>query len=336
MTIKLITSFVLAFLFATAFGKYYIPWLRKQKAGQEVKSQVEWHKSKSGTPTMGGLIFILATCLVCLTVGFEGMLNGHFEHIFVLLFACVFGVIGFLDDWEKLKKKQNTGLSAKQKFLLQLVAALVFILLLRHIGFVNTSLYVPFFNTTIHMPEWLYFVFAAFIIVGTVNAVNITDGIDGLATGTSIPVVLFFVVMAMFWGDRYDELGIFASGLVGGMMGFLVYNFNPAKCFMGDTGSLFLGGAVAALAFAYDMPLILVTLGFIYIIETLSDIIQVGYFKLSHGKRVFKMAPFHHHLEMGGWTGKKWKEKELFVLFTGISLAMAIISFIGVYQRYAL
>ena len=119
-------------------------------------------------------------------------------------------------------------------------------------------------------------------------------------------------------------------------MGFLVYNFNPAKVFMGDTGSLFLGGAVAALAFAYDMPLVLITLGIIYIIETLSDIIQVGYFKLSHGKRVFKMAPFHHHLEMGGWTGKKWSEKELFVLFTGISLLFAIISFIGVFQRYAL
>ena len=141
------------------------------------------------------------------------------------------------------------------------------------------------------------------------NAVNITDGIDGLATGTSLPVVFFFVVMNMFWGDKYNELGIFASGLMGGMMGFLVYNFNPAKCFMGDTGSLFLGGAVAALAFAYDMPLILVTLGFIYIIETLSDIIQIGYFKLSHGKRVFKMAPFHHHLELGGWTGKSGRKK---------------------------
>ena len=334
MTIKLITAFVLAFLFATAFGKFYIPWLRRQKMGQQTKAEVQQHLSKSGTPGMGGVMFILAVTLVCLTVGFEGMLNGHFEHIFVLIFAWVFGIIGFLDDWEKLKKKQNTGLTAKQKFLLQLAAALVFILVLRHTGFVRTSLYVPFFDTTVHMPEWLYFIFAAFVIVGTVNAVNITDGIDGLATGTSLPVVLFFVVMNMFWGDKYNELGIFASGLVGGMMGFLVYNFNPAKCFMGDTGSLFLGGAVAALAFAYDMPLILVTLGFIYIIETLSDIIQVGYFKLSHGKRVFKMAPFHHHLELGGWTGKKWKEKELFVLFTGISLAMAIISFIGVYNRY--
>ena len=334
MTIKLITAFVLAFLFASAFGKYYIPWLRRQKAGQEIKSQVEWHKLKSGTPTMGGVMFILAVTLVCLTVGFDGMLHGRFEHIFVLLFALVFGAIGFLDDWEKLKKKENMGLSSRSKFLLQLAAALVFVLIMRQIGFVRPHLYVPFSQKTVYMPEWLYLVFAAFVIVGTVNAVNITDGVDGLATGTSLPVFLFYVVIAFAWGERFQELGLFASGLLGGLLGCLIYNFNPAKCFMGDTGSLFLGGAVAALAFAYDMPLILITLGFVFIIETLSDIIQVSYFKLTHGKRVFKMAPFHHHLEMGGWTGKKWSEKELFVLFTGISLLMAIISFIGVYQRY--
>ena len=328
MTIQLICAFVLAFLFATAFGKYYIPWLKKEKARQEIREDgPTWHMSKSGTPTMGGVMFIGAVAFVCLTVGFEGMLHGEFVHIFVLLFALVFGVIGFLDDWEKVRKKQNLGLTAKMKFLLQLVAALVFVLLMRQIGYLRPNLYVPFMGSTIHMPEWLYFVFAAFVFVGTVNAVNITDGVDGLATGTSIPVFLFFVVITFAWGQEYLQLGIFASAMIGGLMGFLVYNFNPAKVFMGDTGSLFLGGAVAALAFAYDMPLILITLGIIYIIETLSDIIQVGYYKLSHGKRVFRMAPFHHHLEMGGWTG-------LFVLFTGISLVFAIISFIGVYQRY--
>ena len=337
MTIKLITAFVLAFLFSTAFGKFYIPWLRRQKAGQEIKANgPTWHMSKSGTPTMGGIMFIAAVTFVCLTVGFDGMLHGDFVHIFVLLFALVFGAIGFLDDWEKLKKKQNLGLTAKMKFLLQLAAALVFVLLMRELGFVTSDLYIPFFNVTFYMPEWLYFIFAAFVIVGTVNAVNITDGVDGLAAGTSIPVFLFFVVVTMLWGQNFLELGIFASGMIGGLLGFLVYNFNPAKVFMGDTGSLFLGGAVAALAFAYDMPLILITLGIIYILETLSDIIQVTYFKLTHGKRIFRMAPLHHHLEMGGWTGKKWKERELFVLFTGISLAFAVISFIGVFQRYPL
>ncbi len=335
MTIKLITSFVLAFLFASAFGKYYVPWLRRQKLGQEIKEEVDWHMNKKGTPTMGGVMFILAVTICCLTVGADGMLHGRFEHIFVLLFAMVFGVIGLLDDWTKIKTGKNSGLTSLQKFLLQLAAALVFILIMRQTGFLHAHLYLPFSQRVVYMPEWLFYIFAVFVIVGTVNAVNITDGVDGLATGTSLPVFLFFVVVSVRWGSRFQELGIFASGMVGGLLGFLIYNFNPAKCFMGDTGSLFLGGAIAALAFAFDMPLILITLGFLFIIETLSDIIQVTYFKLTHGKRIFKMAPFHHHLEKGGWTGRKWTEKELFVLFTGISLLMAIISFIGVFHRYS-
>jgi len=328
-------AFVIGFLVAAAVGKVYIPWLRRIKAGQEIREDgPTWHMSKAGTPTMGGFIFIAASIFVCLTVGFRSMLEGNFTHIYVLLFALAFGLIGFLDDWQKLRKKTNMGLSAKAKFLLQLVAALLFVILMRYLGYINTELYIPFSNTYWHIPDVLYFILAAFIIVGTVNAVNLTDGVDGLASGTSIPVFLFFVVVTFYWGDRFLSLGVFASSLVGGLLGFLIYNFNPAKVFMGDTGSLFLGGAVAALAFAYDMPLILITLGIMYIIETLSDIIQVGYFKLSHGKRVFKMAPFHHHLEMGGWTGKKWSEKELFRLFTGISLVFAIISFLGIYNRY--
>ena len=337
MTLKLTLALVMAFITAVIVGRFYVPWLRKIKAGQEIKENgPTWHMSKSGTPTMGGVIFISACTLVCLTVGFESMRNGDFTHIFVLLFALVFGAIGFLDDWEKLRKKQNLGLSAKAKFLLQLAAALVFVLLLRKLGHLSTKLYIPFWNIEVYIPEMLYFILAAFIIVGTVNAVNITDGIDGLASGTSIPVCLFFASVSFLWGDKYMALGIFSSALLGGLMGFLGYNFNPAKVFMGDTGSLFLGGAIAALAFAYDMPLILITVGIVYIIETLSDIIQVGYFKLSHGKRVFKMAPFHHHLEMGGWTGKKWKEKEIFALFTSASLVFAIISFIGIYNRFQL
>ncbi len=337
MTLKLTLALVMAFITAVIVGRFYVPWLRKIKAGQEIKENgPTWHMSKSGTPTMGGVIFISACTLVCLTVGFDSMRSGDFTHIFVLLFALVFGAIGFLDDWEKLRKKQNLGLSAKAKFLLQLAAALVFVLLLRKLGHISTKLYIPFWNVEVYIPEIFYFILAAFIIVGTVNAVNITDGIDGLASGTSIPVCLFFASVSFLWGDKYMALGIFSSALLGGLMGFLVYNFNPAKVFMGDTGSLFLGGAIAALAFAYDMPLILITVGIVYIIETLSDIIQVGYFKLTHGKRIFKMAPFHHHLEMGGWTGKKWKEKEIFALFTSVSLVFAIISFIGIYNRFQL
>ena len=335
MSIRIITAFILALLFATAFGKCYIPWLKKQKVGQEIKQDGPvWHQPKSGTPTMGGVIFILACLFGILTVGFHGMLHGNFLHVYVFLFALVFGAIGFLDDWEKLKKKQNLGLTTRNKFLLQMAASLLFVILMKRFGYISPDFYVPFINIYLRLPNWLYYLLSAFIIVGTVNAVNITDGVDGLATGTSIPVFLFFVGVTYLAGGILSEPGVFASALLGGLVGFLYYNFNPAKVFMGDTGSLFLGGAIAGLAFAYDMPLILITLGFVFLFETLSDIIQIGYFKLTHGKRVFRMAPFHHHLEMGGWTGKKWTEKELFFLFTGVSLLFAILSFKGVYYRY--
>lgn len=343
MTIQMILAFAIAAIVSAGFGAWLVPYLRRIKAGQEIrKDGPTWHMNKSGTPTMGGLMFILAAVVVCLTVGFKPMLEGDFTHIFVLVFALVFGLIGFIDDYEKLRKKQNLGLTAKQKFILQLVVAIAFIYLLRFCGIIQSSaskahcidLYVPFFNVSFPVNEIIYIIFAAFVIVGCVNAVNITDGVDGLCSGTSIPVFVFYTALCFYWGREYMGLGIFAAAITGGLCGFLVYNFNPAKIFMGDTGSLFLGGAVVACAFAYDMPLILVTLGIIYIIETLSDIIQIGYFKLTHGKRFFKMAPFHHHLEMGGWTGKKWKEKELFVLFTGVSALFAVISFFGVSARF--
>jgi len=343
MTIKLIAAFVMAFLIAAAIGAVIIPFLRRIKAGQSIREDgPSWHSAKAGTPTMGGIMFIAATVAVCLTVGYEPMLSGDYSHIFVMIFALIYGCIGFLDDYEKLRKKQNLGLTAKQKFLLQLVVAIAFIYLLRFFGLLSASaqkagcidVFIPFWNINYPVNEIVYVVCAAFIIVGAVNAVNITDGIDGLATGTSLPVFIFYTAVCFYWGNEYTGLGIFSAAITGGLLGFLLYNFNPAKIFMGDTGSLFLGGAVVAVAFAYDMPLILVTLGIIYIIETLSDIIQVSYFKLTHGKRVFKMAPFHHHLEMGGWSGKKWKEKELFVLFTSISAVFAVISFIGIYARY--
>ncbi len=342
MTIQLIAAFAFAFLVSLGFGAWLVPFLRKIKAGQSIKEiGPTWHQSKAGTPTMGGIMFILAVTVVSLTVGWKRMVEGDYSHIFVLIFALIYGAIGFLDDFEKLKHKQNLGLTARQKFLLQLVVAIAFIYLLRRFGLLRMSakprcidLYIPFFNVSVAIPELIYVVFAAFVIVGTVNAVNITDGVDGLATGTSLPVFLFYTALCFFWGRRYLGLGIFAAGLTGGLLGFLTYNFNPAKVFMGDTGSLFLGGAVVAMAFAYDMPLILVTLGIVFLIETLSDIIQVIYFKLSHGKRVFKMAPFHHHLEMGGWTGKKWKEKELFALYTFVSAVFAVLSFLGVSGRF--
>ena len=336
MTIKLIMALVIGFCVSSAVGAVLVPWLRRIKAGQSIKEiGPTWHASKSGTPTMGGLMFIAAVAVVCLTVGYESMTEGEWAHIFVLVFALVFGAIGFLDDYEKLKHHHNTGLSAKMKFLLQLTAAVCFLLLLRLRGYLSPNLYLPFWNRYIPISEPLYFIFAAFVIVGTVNAVNITDGVDGLAAGTCIPVFLCFTAIVFCWGKDFLAQGIFASGLTGALVGFLIYNFHPARVFMGDTGSLFLGGAIAGLAFALDVPLLLIPLCIMPIIETLSDILQVGYFKLTHGKRIFKMAPFHHHLEMGGWTGRKWKEKEIFVLFTSVTVVMAVISLLGVTGRYS-
>ena len=342
MTIRLIAAFAIGFLISLLFGAWLVPFLRKIKAGQSIKEiGPTWHQSKAGTPTMGGLMFILAVTAVSLAVGWKSMTEGDYSHVFVLLFSLVYGGIGFLDDFEKLKHKQNLGLTAKQKFLLQLAVAVAFLYLLKLFGLLHVSakphcidLYIPFFNAVFPINEVVYVIFAAFVIVGTVNAVNITDGVDGLAAGTSLPVFLFYTAICFLWGRRFLGLGIFAAALTGGLMGFLIFNFNPAKIFMGDTGSLFLGGAVVAMAFAYDMPLILVTLGIVFLWETLSDIIQVIYFKATHGRRIFRMAPFHHHLEMGGWTGKKWSEKELFALFTFVSAVFAVISFLGINGRF--
>ena len=330
MTTKLMMAFLVGFIVSSVVGAFLVPFLRKIKAGQMIKEiGPSWHMSKSGTPTMGGLMFIAGVTAACLTAGWSALAKGEYGHILCLLLALVFGAIGFLDDYEKLRHQQYLGLTAGKKFLLQLAASVVFILLMRSLGYISTELYIPFVNTTVSIPEPVYFILAAFIIVGTVNSVNLTDGVDGLATGTTIPVMLFFVVVTFCWGDSYTPMGVFASGLAGGLLGFLIYNFNPAKVFMGDTGSLFLGGAVAALAFAYDMPLILILVGFVYICETLSDIIQVAYFKLTHGKRIFKMASMHHHYEMCGWS-----EKKVVAAFTAVSLLFCLLAVVAVSGRF--
>jgi len=199
---------------------------------------------------------------------------------------------------------------------------------MRFEGSLTPNLYVPFFQTQIIFSWPVYLIFAAFVIVGTVNAVNITDGIDGLAASVTVPVGLFFAVVATWWANC-SQLGVYAGALVGALLGFLVYNFHPAKVFMGDTGSLFLGGTVAALAFAYDMPLVLIPVGVVYICETASDILQVAYFKATHGKRIFKMAPLHHHFEMCGWS-----EVKLVAIFTSVSLLGCIAAALGVMGRY--
>lgn len=328
MILKLLTAFILSLGVTIVTGLFLVPMLRRKKAGQSIREDgPTWHRSKQGTPTMGGLMFIAGITAACLVAGYTEMMNGQFGHIYVLIFALIYAAIGFFDDFEKLIKKRNMGLTALQKFLLQLVAAVVFVLLMRLLGFLHPNLYIPFLNLTIMIWEPLYFLIAAFIIVATVNAVNITDGVDGLATGVSIPVAICYAAIAFLWG--YTHFGIFAAALCGGLIGFLLFNFHPARVFMGDTGSLFLGGAVCAMAFSMDIPLIIVPLGIIYVVEILSDVIQIGYFKLTKGKRIFKMAPLHHHLEMTGWS-----EYKLFFVFTAISAIFAVLSFFAVSSRY--
>ena len=325
---RLVVSFLVAFAVSAAAGKVLIPALRRLKAGQSIKEDgPTWHMSKQGTPTMGGLMFIIGLCAAVVAVGWRDIAAGNYGALFVLAFAGIFGVIGFIDDYMKVKHRHNTGLSAGAKFLLQLAAAIFFTVLMRNFGYISFNLYIPFLNVTIAMPPWLYMVFAAFVMVATVNAVNITDGIDGLATGVTMPVALFFLAASTLWGKT--ELAVFSAALFGGLFAFLLYNFHPAKVFMGDTGSLFLGGVVCGLAFALDIPLVIVLIGIIYVAETLSDIIQVTYFKITHGKRIFRMAPLHHHFEMGGWS-----EVKLFVVFTLVTLAACVLAYFGILNRF--
>ena len=255
------------------------------------------------------------------------MLAGTCEQLMVLGFSLVYGAIGFIDDFVKVKMKRNLGLTALQKLILQLAAALGYLALLRWNGNLSSALYIPFCNVSVELPWVLYLLFAVFVIVGCVNAVNLTDGVDGLATGVTLPVMVFFTVAAYLWGRQ--TLALFPAALVGALAGFLVYNFHPAKVFMGDTGALFLGGAVCGMAFALDMPLILVLVGIVYIVEALSDILQVAYFKLTHGKRIFRMAPIHHHFEMGGWN-----EVKIFSVFSGVTVVMCLLAWIGVMNRF--
>lgn len=333
--LKILVAAVVAFVISAVIGKFLVPALRRWKAGQSIKEDgPTWHMSKQGTPTMGGLMFILATIIVVLVFNGPAILSGDWTSVIVLVFALVFGAIGFLDDYAKIKKKENTGLTAGQKFLLQLAAAILFIVLLRKCGILSPNLYVPFFGVELHLPWVVYLIFAVLVITGTVNAVNITDGLDGLSSSVTLPVCAFFAAAFGWAWVKWQQSGtagmaVFAAALFGGLVGFLLYNHYPAKVFMGDTGSLFLGGAVCGMVFALDMPLILILVGIIYIIETLSDIIQVTYFKATHGKRIFRMAPLHHHLEMGGWN-----EKKVVFVFASISLVFCILAFFGVMGRF--
>lgn len=318
---KILITVVVSVVFTAAFGWFLLPVLRALKAGQSIREVgPTWHNYKSGTPMMGGLMFI-ASALVCLLINLPKMED--YTAFYVLALALCFGFVGFLDDFFKLKFKRNLGLTSAQKAMLQMAVSALYLYLLYKQGVLSCNLYIPFVDATFKIHPLVYIFFAMFVLVGGVNAVNLTDGIDGLCATVTIPVMIFFTTAAVAMG-KYD-LALLPASLVGGLVAYLFYNWHPAKVFMGDTGSLFLGGIVCALAFALDMPLILILVGFVYIIETLSVILQVGYFKLTHGKRIFKMAPIHHHFEMSGW-----KEEKIVIVFAAITVVMCVLAWFGI------
>ena len=318
---RILLTGVVGAILSGGLGYLLLPVLRALKAGQSIREiGPTWHNYKSGTPMMGGLMFIFAA-MICLVMNLPGMTD--YTVFYVLALALCFGFIGFLDDFTKVKYKRNLGLTSLQKALLQMAVSAVFLYVMYRTGSMNTHLYVPFFNVSFDLHPIVYIFFAMFVMVGCVNAVNLTDGVDGLSSSVTLPVMVFFTAAAIALGKW--ELALLPASLTGGLIAYLFYNWHPAKVFMGDTGSLFLGGIVCALAFALEMPLILILVGFVYICETLSVILQVSYFKATHGKRLFKMAPIHHHFEMCGW-----KEEKIVLTFAAISATMCLLAWVGI------
>ena len=323
---RILISAVISCALSGLFGYLLLPVLRALKAGQSIREiGPTWHNYKAGTPMMGGLMFIFAA-IVCLLVNIPFMED--YTVFFVLALSLCFGFVGFVDDFCKLKKKQNMGLNSLQKALLQMAVSALFLYLMYKTGGMKVEdgmipLYIPFFDVSFKLHPIVYIFFAMFVMVGCDNAVNLTDGVDGLSSSVTLPVMVFFTAAAVAAG-KFD-LALLPASLTGGLIAYLFYNWHPAKVFMGDTGSLFLGGVVCALSFALDMPLILILVGFVYICETLSVILQVGYFKLTHGKRLFKMSPIHHHFEMCGW-----KEEKIVLTFAAVSAIMCVIAWFGI------
>ena len=318
---RIVITALIACVLTLGIGYLLLPLLRALKAGQSIREAgPTWHNSKAGTPMMGGLMFIIGLVL-CLVVSIPAMTD--FSVFYVLALALCFGLVGFLDDFFKAKFKRNLGLTSIQKALLQMAVSALYVYLLYRQGILVSSIYIPFVDVNIAIHPMLYIFFAMFVMVGCVNAVNLTDGVDGLCGSVTVPVMVFFTAAAVLKGKM--DLALMPACLVGGLIAYLFYNWHPAKVFMGDTGSLFLGGAICGLAFALNMPLILLLVGLVYIIETVSVILQVGYFKLTHGKRLFKMSPIHHHFEMCGW-----KEVKICLVFSAVSVVMCVVAWLGI------
>lgn len=313
----IVRTIVISFFITLILGPIIIPMLKRLKVGQSIREEgPKSHLKKNGTPTMGGIIIFIALVITLVT---SGMLN---KDMYVLLFATFgFGLIGFVDDYIKVVKRRNLGLKAYQKLIGQIVLAIILAIYQCSTSVLGTKLIVPFLSNQYIDLGILYIPFIVFVVVGTVNSVNLTDGLDGLASGVTLIVLSFFGIVALTWG--MSSISIFSTALAGACLGFLIHNAHPAKVFMGDTGSLGLGGAVSAIAILLNIPLIIPIVGGIYFIEALSVIIQVISFKIT-GKRVFLMAPLHHHFEQKGW-----KETKVVAVFWTITVILCLI---GIYS----
>ena len=320
---KSLFALMLGFIGATIFGLIIIPFLKKLKAGQNINIYVEAHRNKAGTPTMGGLIFIIPTFAITLFLLLTGKIEYSVNLVIVLFVFLSYGLIGFLDDFISLRRKTNKGLTQFQKILLQLIVALVFYVLFRQYTAGDSYLRISALGIDWNL-GWFYGVFILFLLVGSSNAVNLTDGLDGLAGGLSAIAFLAFGLIAMgsWWIEGNSDMGIFCFILMGSIMGFLVYNSNPAKVFMGDTGSLTLGATMATIAILTSHELSLAVIGGVFVIETLTVIIQISSVVLLK-RRVFLMTPIHHHFERLGW-----RENDIAKLFWIVGFILSLCALI--------
>ncbi|MDF2533393.1 MAG: phospho-N-acetylmuramoyl-pentapeptide-transferase [Clostridia bacterium] len=312
-----IISILSAFVLALVAGPVFIPLLHRLKFGQNVRTDgPQSHLKKTGTPAMGGLIFLLATVIVCLVFSKDKNM------MLVLVSTLLFGLIGFADDYIKIVKKRSLGLRAWQKIAAQLAVAFFLAFVAAGVNQVGTSVLIPFTGKFFDFGI-MYMPFIIFIIIGTVNSVNLTDGLDGLAGGVTVVVLGFFSVVALV--SKNEGILVFSGALIGALLGFLRFNSHPAQVFMGDTGSLALGGAVASLAVITKLSLFLAIIGAVYVAEALSVMIQVLYFKATKGKRFFKMSPLHHHFELSGWA-----ESKVVSVFTIIAIILCLIGLLAI------
>ncbi|QQZ08033.1 phospho-N-acetylmuramoyl-pentapeptide-transferase [Heyndrickxia vini] len=309
-------TILMGFLITALLSPIFIPFLRRLKFGQSIREEgPKSHQKKTGTPTMGGIVILLS--IIITTIVMTGKLSEPTVKTYLLLLVTVgFGLLGFLDDFIKVVLKRNLGLTSKQKLLGQIIISVIFYIVFRQSNF-STVITIPGFDYSFDL-GWFYLVFIIFWLVGFSNAVNLTDGLDGLVSGTC--AIAFGALAVLAWNQSQFEVAVFAVAVVGAVLGFLVFNAHPAKVFMGDTGSLALGGAIATIAILTKLEILLIIIGGVFVIETLSVILQVISFKTT-GKRIFRMSPLHHHYELGGWS--EWR---VVVTFWTVGLLCAILA----------